>query len=113
MDHFSSVVDSTVQSLNILLFRAVRWNKLHRRLHQSHSYRLRIVTVIFLPTDKRFYILGADDFYVMTQFLKLTLPVKCPGGRFDPNQTCRNICQRLEQFFSASAFRINRFAGLV
>ncbi|EFZ69492.1 hypothetical protein ECOK1357_2534 [Escherichia coli OK1357] len=31
----------------------------------------------------------------------------------DPNQTCRNICQRLEQFFSGSAFRINRFAGLV
>jgi hypothetical protein len=65
-------------------------NELHRRLHQSHSYRLRIITIIFCPRTK-VYILGADDFYVMTQFFKLTLPVKCPGGRFDPNQTCRNL----------------------
>jgi len=49
----------------------------------------------------------------MTQFLKFTLPVKCPGGRFDSNQTGWNICQRLEPLFSASAFRINSFAGLV
>lgn len=45
----------------------------------------------FLPTDKRFYILGADDFYVMTQFLKLTLPVKCACGCFYADQTRRNI----------------------
>jgi hypothetical protein len=50
----------------------------------------------FLSVDKKFYILGADDFYVMTHFLKLTLPVKCDCGCFYTEQTGRNIRHRLE-----------------
>lgn len=38
----------------------------------------------------------ADDFYFMSQFFKLTLPIKCSSGCFNTNQAGRNISYRLE-----------------
>ncbi len=79
------------KGLYILLFRAFGWYELHCWLHQSNCDSLCIITVIFLPADKGFYILGADHFYLMSQFFELTLPVKCARGGFHSNQAGRNI----------------------
>lgn len=91
----SSVMNNTlscpVQSLNILLFRTFGWYELHCWLHQNNCDRLCIITVIFLPADKGFYILGTDHFYLMSQFFELTLPVKCARRGFHANQAGRNI----------------------
>ena len=43
-----------------------------------------------------FYILRIDNFYFMSLFFRLMLPVKCPSARFDTNQADRNLRHRLE-----------------
>jgi len=99
--------------LDILLLNLFDGYKIHcwptGRLDDSQ----RIVSIILIGFNERFYKLRANQFYGMTATLKKSCPIVGPAAGFHHNGACWQISYMSGQFTPSQAFLVNGLARII